>query len=112
MLKVLALYAKGFLFVVCVFLVGCGNGGDKKRRVVVNEPGGDDEAFADVEDIVDGNCNTPGCHDGNGLRSFDASNFKDSAAAARINSSSSPMPPRPRKLAPADKDALLAYLEG
>lgn len=110
MLKVLSIYLTGVLFVFCVFSISCSTP-EKNKRVVVKKGDGnqDDEDFADVQGIVDGNCNVSGCHDGGGLRKFDASNFKDSAALTRIENGS--MPPKPRTLDPDDKSALIAYLE-
>lgn len=76
---------------VFFFLVGCGV----------------DPEFQKVRPVVDRNCAT--CHDGLYKRKFTQANFKASDAAEKIRDGS--MPPLPRQLSQADKEALLEYLE-
>lgn len=68
----------------------------------------DDAAFAEVKPTVDRECGR--CHNGSVQPlQFSASNFKSSKAKTRVANGS--MPPD-RALKAADKDALLAYLNG
>ena len=92
------------LVIFPAFIVGCGGGSSSNPPA----PPPSDPAFAAVAPVIEKSCGP--CHNDKGQRSFNAANFKSSAAANRIKDGS--MPPPPKTLDEGDKEKLLAYLEG
>lgn len=97
--------------ILCALLLvlpaACGDGGGGYDDA---PPQDDDPAWLEIKPVVDANCG--GCHNGSThpLRLDSKQAFRSAKVRTRITNGS--MPPAPRKLAEADKAALLAYLEG